>query len=55
MMNKSLIALIMVCGVLLTACENNGETYPVSGEQCGPEDPVKKLDAADCIVPPAGV
>ncbi len=55
MMNKSLVALMMVCGVLLTACENNEETYPVTGEECGPDDPVKKLDAADCLVPPSGV
>ena len=24
------------------------EKYPVSGEDCGPEDPVKSLDASDC-------
>lgn len=55
MMNKSLAALMMMFAVLLTACENNGETYPVTGEECGPDDPVKKLDAADCLVPPSGV
>lgn len=26
-------------------------TYPLSNEQCGPADPVKDLDAADCVLP----
>ena len=24
--------------------------YPVSGETCGPDDPVHTLDANDCVV-----
>ncbi len=55
MLNKSLTALLMMAAVILSACEKNAETYPVSGEQCGPEDPVKTLDAADCDILPAGV
>ncbi|WP_209598391.1 hypothetical protein [Ruegeria sp. HKCCSP351] len=55
MLNKSLAALMMISAMLLSACENKGETYPVTGEQCGPNDPVKTLDAEDCYVPPAGV
>ncbi|MDO8985977.1 hypothetical protein [Cypionkella sp.] len=27
-------------------------TYPVSGETCGPDDPVQTLDANDCTVLP---
>ncbi|MEX0320333.1 MULTISPECIES: hypothetical protein [unclassified Ruegeria] len=38
---------------LLAAC-TEPETYPVSGEECGPTDPVQELDASDCVVlPPA--
>ena len=55
MLKKSFAILLMLSAPLLSACENTGETYPVSGEQCGPEDPVKTLDAADCNVPPAGI
>ncbi|UWQ23353.1 hypothetical protein K3553_10060 [Leisingera aquaemixtae] len=36
--------------LLLAACTEPG-AYPVSGEECGPDDPVLELDAADC---PAG-
>lgn len=44
-----LLALINL-SLLLAACTEPG-TYPVSGEECGPEDPVLELDASDC---PAG-
>ncbi|WP_299408918.1 hypothetical protein [uncultured Roseobacter sp.] len=27
------------------------ETYPITGEECGPNDPVLELDAADCGTP----
>ena len=53
MIHKSLVALLMISAAVPSACENTSDTYPVSGEQCGPEDPVKKLDAADCYIPPA--
>lgn len=36
----------------LVACTAPG-TYPITGEECGPDDPVKALDASDCL-PPAG-
>jgi hypothetical protein len=26
--------------------------YPISGEACGPDDPVHKLDSHDCLVVP---
>ncbi|MEX0350040.1 MAG: hypothetical protein AB3N15_11505 [Paracoccaceae bacterium] len=50
---KSLLAAVAALA-LLGACTKEG-TYPVSGDQCGPEDPVQTLDAADCYIPPAGV
>lgn len=49
MMNKSLAILMMVCASVLVACEKNPETYPISGEECGPEDPVKDLKVPNCI------
>lgn len=46
-------AFTLIAVLLLQGCETQGQ-YPVSGEQCGPEDPVKELDAGDCM-PPAGI
>jgi hypothetical protein len=31
----------------LAACEDEAK-YPVTGEECGPDDPVRTLDASDC-------
>ena len=53
MMKKTLAAMLMISAVLVSACEKDSDTYPVTGEQCGPVDPVKTLDAADCYIPPA--
>ena len=39
--------------LLVASCANDG-TYPVSGEECGPNDPVLTLDALDCTVPAVG-
>ena len=25
--------------------------YPISGQECGPDDPVLDLDANDCVLP----
>lgn len=55
MLNKSIVAFMMAAAVLLSACEKDSGSYPVSGEQCGPEDPVKTLDAADCDILPANI
>ena len=45
---RSFLLLAVLSG--LAACAPT-DTYPVSAEQCGPSDPVKSLDAADCVVP----
>lgn len=44
-----LLLALMTTG-LLGACAEEGR-YPVSGEECGPEDPVRDLEpvAADCL------
>ncbi len=55
MLNKTIVAFMMTAAMFLSACEKDADTYPVSGEQCGPEDPVKTLDAADCDILPAGI
>ena len=55
MLNKPIVTLIIAAAAVLSACEKSADTYPVSGEQCGPEDPVKTLDAADCDILPANI
>ena len=42
-------ALVMVALAVAGCAEGR---YPVSGETCGPRDPVKTLDANDCKVLP---
>ncbi len=44
-----LLALLAVLG--LAACEPEQETYPVSGQECGPNDPVQDFGGTDCISP----
>ncbi len=45
----ALLLALMTTG-LLGACADPNH-YPVSGEECGPDDPVKTLDSsiADCV------
>ncbi|PJI84298.1 hypothetical protein BC777_3840 [Yoonia maricola] len=46
---KRIIPLFAI--LILAGCATEG-TYPISGEECGPDDPVLTLDAADCTVLP---
>ncbi|GGE40752.1 hypothetical protein [Actibacterium pelagium] len=46
---KALLLIISAAG-FLSAC-TTADTYPISGEQCTPEDPVQTLDAVDCQLP----
>ncbi|MEL6617457.1 MAG: hypothetical protein AAFP16_01175 [Pseudomonadota bacterium] len=48
---KTLLALLALIGT--AACEEP-ETYPLSGEECGPNDPVQELNVDNCT-PPAQV
>jgi hypothetical protein len=51
---NSVKILCLLCALLVMgACENEGK-YPITGEDCGPEDPVQSLDAADCVATPTG-
>ncbi|MEI4232250.1 hypothetical protein [Roseovarius sp. D22-M7] len=48
----SIVKLASVLGtVLLVAGCATPDRYPVSGEECGPEDPVRTMDtgATDCV------
>ncbi|MBV2361066.1 hypothetical protein KUH32_14975 [Thalassococcus sp. CAU 1522] len=36
---------------LLAACEPPQDRYPITGQECGPDDPVTDMDAADCVAP----
>ncbi len=49
MSSFSKLLLVFVAIFALSAC-TEPETYPISGEECGPEDPVLDVDAsmADC-------
>ena len=42
------LAILPLALVFLTACAEAGK-YPVSGEQCGPNDPVKDMTAGSCL------
>lgn len=53
MSTKPILIVLLASAAILSACEKSTDTYPVTGEQCGPDDPVKTLDAADCYIPPA--
>lgn len=39
--------------LILASCAQEGR-YPVSGDECGPNDPVLTLDTNDCTVPGLG-
>lgn len=36
----------MLCVLLMLSACTDPKTYPVSGQECGPNDPVKDLDAS---------
>jgi len=50
-MRKTLILTMLLAAGGLTAACTEPRTYPVSGQECGPDDPVRSVDAdaADCI------
>lgn len=47
-MKPLILAASALAFLSLAAC-TEGDTYPISGEECGPNDPVKDLNAADCL------
>lgn len=46
-MMKLSIVLALSSALLLTACFKDGQ-YPISGEECGPNDPVKDMTFTEC-------
>lgn len=42
-------ALLMTAS-LLSACERPG-TYPITGAECGPNDPVRTMEPINCVPP----
>lgn len=49
-MRFSFLALALLANLGLAACAEP-ETYPLTGAECGPEDPVQDLSGADCVSP----
>lgn len=48
---KRLVQIVLISAtVAISGCAEQGY-YPVSGEECKPNDAVKDLSAADCVVP----
>lgn len=45
-----LCAVLFLAAATLTGCVDT-ETYPITGEECHADDPVKELDTSDCLVP----
>ena len=41
--------LILTIALTISACAEK-EKYPISGEQCGPQDAVQDLSTSDCTV-----
>ena len=48
---KTLTQITLVALALAVAGCTDPAHYPVSGEECGPNDPVRDLDANDCNIP----
>lgn len=46
-MKKAYVSVTLCLILGLMGCENQN-TYPLTGEECGPDDPVTTLDARDC-------
>ena len=40
----------LLAATFLVGCQEKDQ-YPISGEECSPEDPVKSLDVSDCVTP----
>jgi PBP1b-binding outer membrane lipoprotein LpoB len=50
MMKRLLQITLVMMTFWVTGCAES--TYPISGESCAPDDPVRTLDANDCTVTP---
>lgn len=39
----------LIAMIILAGCAQE-DRYPITGEECGPNDPVLSLDASDCQI-----
>lgn len=45
-----LVALGLVAALALAGCApQEPAVYPISGQECGPDDPVRDMNARDCM------
>ncbi|MDJ0992334.1 MAG: hypothetical protein QNI90_02055 [Dinoroseobacter sp.] len=51
-MKQVFLTAVLCVPMILAGCEDQN-TYPISGEECGPDDAVKTLDTGDCAPPVA--
>ena len=49
-MKPSLILLVLLAAFGLAACVEP-ETYPLTGEECGPDDPIQEMTGDGCVSP----
>lgn len=42
-------ALLAALVVALSACATEPESYPLSGEPCDPDDPVRSVEISECM------
>ncbi|MEO1638309.1 MAG: hypothetical protein AAFU41_03555 [Pseudomonadota bacterium] len=49
MKQLSYLAIIMILAAV-AGC-TDPDHYPISGQECSPDDPVLDMDAADCMPP----
>ena len=54
MSHRANLALLPLLAALLISACTRTDTYPLTGAPCGPDDPVKTLEGADCVVAPTG-
>lgn len=48
---RHLVIIVLSIPVLLVSGCSDTSHYPVSGEECGPDDPVMDLTASDLVMP----
>ena len=46
---KNLTIIVLIGAFAALAGCSDTQHYPVSGQECGPNDPVRDLDAGNCL------
>jgi hypothetical protein len=47
-MIKPMMIVFLAAFIALTGCTDT-DHYPITGDACGPSDPVQELDASECV------